>query len=148
MFFKFSGFKETKMPPPAENLCGLSCCRPGWLQRFANTKTFIVVYGILGTIQAMSFMYFVVTITTIEKRFKISSKVTGTLSIIIIQFCANHRFAKKMHSNTLLEIRMSMNELKRIYNKFDKSDNNVKSILCEFKQLLSHLWEVHLSFWN
>jgi hypothetical protein len=35
------------------------------------------VYGLLGTIQAVAFVYFVATLTTLEKRFKIPSKTTG-----------------------------------------------------------------------
>jgi len=61
----------------SDNLCGVSCYHPGWLQKFANTKSFLIVYGLLGTIQAMSYLYFVVTLTTIEKRFKIPSQTTG-----------------------------------------------------------------------
>lgn len=58
-------------------LCGLACYHPNWLQRFANSKAFIVVYGILGTTQAMAYMYFVITLQTVEKRFKIPSQTTG-----------------------------------------------------------------------
>ena len=58
--------------------CGLSWCGyPSFLQRFANTKTFIVVYGILGTFQSMGYIYFAVTLQTMEKRFKIPSQTTG-----------------------------------------------------------------------
>jgi hypothetical protein len=35
------------------------------------------VYGLLGTIQAMAYIYFVASLTTLEKRFKIPSKTTG-----------------------------------------------------------------------
>lgn len=60
-----------------ENMCGLSFWHPSWLQKFANSKTFLIVYGLLGTTQAMGYLYFVVTLTTIEKRFKIPSQTTG-----------------------------------------------------------------------
>lgn len=60
--------------------CGISCCHPQWLQKFANTRWFMIVYGLLGTIQATSHLYFVVTLTTIEKRFKIPSQTTGEAS--------------------------------------------------------------------
>ncbi|XP_059613445.1 solute carrier organic anion transporter family member 74D [Phlebotomus argentipes] len=59
--------------------CGVGLWRPQWLQRFANTRTFIVVYGFLGTTQAMCYMYFVITLTTIERRFKIPSHTTGII---------------------------------------------------------------------
>lgn len=38
----------------------------------------MMVYGLLGTVQAMGYLYFIVTLTTIEKRFKIPSQTTGT----------------------------------------------------------------------
>ncbi|RZF47269.1 hypothetical protein LSTR_LSTR004978 [Laodelphax striatellus] len=58
--------------------CGLGeLFRPAWLQRFATARSFLVVYGLLGTIQSMAFIYFVSTLTTLEKRFKIPSKTTG-----------------------------------------------------------------------
>lgn len=62
----------------AMNSCGFGkYFRPDWLQRFATAQCFLVVYGLLGTIQSMSYIYFVATLTTIEKRFKIPSKTTG-----------------------------------------------------------------------
>lgn len=53
------------------------CFRPKWLQKYANFKWFMIIYGLLGTFQATGYMYFVVTLTTIEKRFKIPSQTTG-----------------------------------------------------------------------
>ncbi|XP_017464094.1 PREDICTED: solute carrier organic anion transporter family member 4C1 isoform X2 [Rhagoletis zephyria] len=64
---------------PGDHLCGLTWWHPAWMQRYATTKSFMAVYGLLGTIQAMSYMYFVVTLTTIEKRFKIPSQTTGII---------------------------------------------------------------------
>lgn len=66
----------------SENLCGISFYHPSWLQRFANSKAFLIVYGLLGTTQAMAYLYFIVTLTTLEKRFKIPSQTTGKTSPI------------------------------------------------------------------
>uniref|UniRef100_A0A1B6HKW4 Solute carrier organic anion transporter family member n=1 Tax=Homalodisca liturata TaxID=320908 RepID=A0A1B6HKW4_9HEMI len=60
-------------------MCGLGPWRPLWLQKFNSTKGFLVVYGLLGTIQAMSYIYFIATLTTLEKRFKIDSRTTGLM---------------------------------------------------------------------
>ncbi|KAK9505169.1 hypothetical protein O3M35_009279 [Rhynocoris fuscipes] len=49
------------------------------MQRLANPTVFMVVYGLLGTIQAMSYIYIVSTLTTIERRFGIPSKTTGMM---------------------------------------------------------------------
>lgn len=62
-----------------ETSCGLGSCRPKWLQKFNSTKGFMFVYGLLGMIQAMSYVYFVSTLSTMEKRFKIQSKTTGLM---------------------------------------------------------------------
>nr|CAD7439025.1 unnamed protein product [Timema bartmani] len=59
--------------------CGLGSFRPHWLQRFATTRWFLVVYTFLGVVQSMSFSYTSSTITTLEKRFKIPSKIIGVL---------------------------------------------------------------------
>ncbi|XP_073826986.1 organic anion transporting polypeptide 33Ea [Musca autumnalis] len=69
----------TVRSPNEQNLCGLAKWHPAWMQRYANSKMFMAVYGLMGTIQAMSYMYFVVTLTTIEKRFKIPSQTTGII---------------------------------------------------------------------
>uniref|UniRef100_A0A182PDY0 Solute carrier organic anion transporter family member n=1 Tax=Anopheles epiroticus TaxID=199890 RepID=A0A182PDY0_9DIPT len=63
----------------SNQLCGISCWHPAWLQRFATPRSFIVVYGFLGTVQAMAYIYFVITLTTLEKRFKIPSSTTGII---------------------------------------------------------------------
>jgi hypothetical protein len=58
--------------------CGLGpCFRPAWLRKYATARTFLIVYGLLGTVQSMAYIYFVATLTTLEKRFKIPSKTTG-----------------------------------------------------------------------
>ncbi|XP_052125586.1 solute carrier organic anion transporter family member 74D-like [Frankliniella occidentalis] len=62
---------------PEDNMCGLRGWRPRFLRPFATSRTFLIVYGLLGTVQAMAYVYFVATLTTIEKRFKISSRTTG-----------------------------------------------------------------------
>nr|CAD7427814.1 unnamed protein product [Timema monikensis] len=62
-----------------EYSCGLGSVRPAWMQRFANTKCFMVVYSLLGTVQGMSYIYMSTTLTTLEKRFKIPSQTIGIL---------------------------------------------------------------------
>lgn len=57
--------------------CGVCGIYPRWLRDRATPKNFIAVYGLLGTVQAMAFIYIVVTLTTLEKRFKIPSRTTG-----------------------------------------------------------------------
>ncbi|XP_031619006.1 solute carrier organic anion transporter family member 74D-like [Contarinia nasturtii] len=59
--------------------CGFSCWHPTWIQKFAKTRWFIVVYALLGTIQTASSTYFYITLPTIEKRFRIPSQTTGII---------------------------------------------------------------------
>ncbi|XP_033230662.1 solute carrier organic anion transporter family member 74D-like [Belonocnema kinseyi] len=59
--------------------CGLCGFFPKWLQTRATAKVFILVYGLLGTIQSMAHVYINITLTTIEKRFKIPSRTTGII---------------------------------------------------------------------
>ncbi|CAL7943801.1 unnamed protein product [Xylocopa violacea] len=59
--------------------CGICGIYPRWLRDRATPRSFIAVYGLLGTVQAMAFIYIVVTLTTLEKRFKIPSRTTGLI---------------------------------------------------------------------
>lgn len=59
------------------NLCGLLGWHPKWLQKFANSNTYLLVYGFLGTTQAMATIYFTSVMTTIEKRFQIPGYLMG-----------------------------------------------------------------------
>lgn len=57
--------------------CGLGCCSPEWIQSYATKRTFMVIFSLLGVIQGMTWSYFTATITSLEKRFKISSQTAG-----------------------------------------------------------------------
>jgi solute carrier organic anion transporter family, member 5A len=59
--------------------CGFGPCKKiGFLNKyFANKDTFIFVYGVLGCVYGSTYAYSNATLSTIEKRFKIPSKVTG-----------------------------------------------------------------------
>ena len=65
------------MPITDETACGIWCFKGPNLQRFANKKAYVFLYGVLGCVFSASYAYFNGTITTIEKRFKIPSKTTG-----------------------------------------------------------------------
>lgn len=77
-------FRE--LPITDDTSCGIWCFRGPILQRFANKKAYVFLYGVLGCIFSASYAYFNGTITTIEKRFKIPSKTTGTCGEIFIIF--------------------------------------------------------------
>lgn len=60
-----------------DTTCGIGCLKGAFLQRFANKKAYVLLYGVLGCIFSASYAYSTGTITTIEKRFKIPSRNTG-----------------------------------------------------------------------
>lgn len=51
------------------------------LLRFANKKVLVVLYGFLSLVFASAGSYFSAIITTIEKRYKLSSKSMGFISV-------------------------------------------------------------------
>lgn len=63
-----------------ENGCGLRFYHPKWLQRFANARVYLLIHGILGTVQGMCDVYFAVTLTTLEKQYKIRTQTIGELA--------------------------------------------------------------------
>ncbi|XP_077564425.1 solute carrier organic anion transporter family member 74D-like [Haemaphysalis longicornis] len=61
--------------------CGFGQFRPDWLQRFATSRMYGLVFGILGVAQGAFRAYMVGTLSTLEKRFSISSQMS---SIILV----------------------------------------------------------------
>ena len=70
-------------PSTQETTCGIWFIRGPWLQKFANKKAYVFLYGLLGCIFSASYSYFNGTITTLEKRYKIPSKTTGNYHKIL-----------------------------------------------------------------
>jgi hypothetical protein len=62
--------------------CGLGPFKYGWMQKFATRRAFILIYSLLAVVQSMSWAYFSASITTLEKRFKISTKTAGRLKTV------------------------------------------------------------------
>jgi hypothetical protein len=60
-----------------ETRCGLGPLKPSWLQILASKKAYVAVYGLIGTAQFALASYFIATISTMEKRFKIPSQTSG-----------------------------------------------------------------------
>ena len=63
--------------------CGFAFCRPACMQRFANKTYFMIVFSLLAVVQSMGWSYMTGTITTIQKRFKISSQTTGEILFLL-----------------------------------------------------------------
>lgn len=60
-----------------DTTCGFWLCRGHFLQKFANKKAYVVLFGILGCLSVASYSYFNGIISTVEKRFGIPSRVVG-----------------------------------------------------------------------
>ncbi|XP_055606814.1 solute carrier organic anion transporter family member 74D [Uranotaenia lowii] len=72
-------FKD--MPLTKDTTCGFWIFRGSFFQRFANKKSYVFIYGVVGCIFSATYAYFNGTITTLEKRYKIPSKNTGIISV-------------------------------------------------------------------
>lgn len=64
--------------PSDETTCGIWIFKGPLLQKLANKKAYVVLYGLLGCVFSACYAYFNGTITTLEKRFKIPSTNTGS----------------------------------------------------------------------
>ncbi|KAJ8949649.1 hypothetical protein NQ318_010068 [Aromia moschata] len=64
-----------------ETSCGVWFLRGPCLQKFANKKAYVFLYGLLGCVFSAAYAYFNGTITTLEKRFKIPSRTTGIITV-------------------------------------------------------------------
>lgn len=82
---KNAGFKEKldiyETTLTEETTCGFWIFQGKFLQRFANKKAYVILYGLLGCLFSATYAYFNGTITTLEKRFKIPSRTTGKFYI-------------------------------------------------------------------
>lgn len=65
------------MPLTEETTCGFWFFKGAILQKMANKKMYVALYGLLGCFTGATYAYFNGTITTLEKRFQISSRTTG-----------------------------------------------------------------------
>ncbi|XP_076326319.1 solute carrier organic anion transporter family member 74D-like [Tachypleus tridentatus] len=79
---RFSRVPTEETDQDAEDiLCGVGTCTPGWLQRFANPKVYLLNFCILGVAQGAYFTYFIGVVSTLEKRFAFESKISGIIMI-------------------------------------------------------------------
>ncbi|XP_065078887.1 solute carrier organic anion transporter family member 74D-like [Ochlerotatus camptorhynchus] len=72
-------FKD--IPQTQDTTCGFWIFKGPFLQKFANKKAYVFLYGVVGCIFSATYAYFNGTITTLEKRYKIPSKNTGIISV-------------------------------------------------------------------
>lgn len=72
---------EQEAENDSDYLCGVGSYRPDWLQRFATSKYYALVFGLLGIFQGAYRTYLVGTLSTVERRFSLSSRATGIIMI-------------------------------------------------------------------
>ncbi|KMY95754.1 solute carrier organic anion transporter family member 74D [Drosophila simulans] len=64
-----------------DTYCGFWIFKGPSMQRFATEQMYVILYGLAGCVMTMTFSYFNGTITTLEKRYKIPTKVSGIISV-------------------------------------------------------------------
>ncbi|XP_077487686.1 solute carrier organic anion transporter family member 74D-like [Amblyomma americanum] len=65
----------------SDYLCGVGNYRPNWLQRFASSRYYALIFGLLGIFQGAYRTYLVGTLSTVERRFSLSSRASGIIMI-------------------------------------------------------------------
>ncbi|XP_002138793.2 solute carrier organic anion transporter family member 74D-like [Drosophila pseudoobscura] len=84
-----SSEKRRNLPGDADKIedvvqdtaCGFWLFKGRFMQRFATEKMYVILYGLAGCVMTMTFAYFNGTITTLEKRYKIPTKISGIISV-------------------------------------------------------------------
>jgi hypothetical protein len=60
-----------------ETRCGILCCRPNWMQRFANKRAFLFCFCTTSVLQGMYFTYIVSVLSTLERLYQMPSRTMG-----------------------------------------------------------------------
>jgi len=63
--------------------CGIFCWKPRWLQRFPTRNWFIAVFLVAACIKGMSGSYYPATISSMEKRLKLSTETIGEQLLVL-----------------------------------------------------------------
>ncbi|KAK7075238.1 hypothetical protein SK128_013125 [Halocaridina rubra] len=71
------GIEEDILGPVEDTLCGLGKIRSRYLQKLARPVTYLVISSVVALVQGMFFTYSNATLSTVEKRFRLPSKVSG-----------------------------------------------------------------------
>ena len=65
-----------------ETRFGMCGCYPGWMQRFARPKIFLVAFCIKNILQGMAFSYVIGIQTSMERHFKFDARSIGYCFIL------------------------------------------------------------------
>ncbi|KAK9498787.1 hypothetical protein O3M35_003346 [Rhynocoris fuscipes] len=60
--------------------CGIGGYKPKWLQKLASKKSYVLIYGLLGLYETSLASYYIGIISTIEKRFRFPSSISGLMT--------------------------------------------------------------------
>ncbi|CAL4068297.1 unnamed protein product, partial [Meganyctiphanes norvegica] len=80
-FYLTKEVEEEVLGPETYTLCGIGILRNGWLQKLARPEVYLLAFSITGITQGMNFSYAGGTMTTIQRRFGLSSKTSGFITI-------------------------------------------------------------------
>ncbi|XP_054713439.1 solute carrier organic anion transporter family member 74D-like [Uloborus diversus] len=65
-----------------DTLCGIGSFRPQWIQSLATPKIFLLLFSTTGIVQGMFFAYRMGVISTLEKKYAYTSKVSGSIVMV------------------------------------------------------------------
>lgn len=75
--FLSCGMEEEILGPIEDTMCGLGKLRSSYLQKLARPVTYLFISSIVALVQGMFYTYSNATLSTVEKRFSLPSKVSG-----------------------------------------------------------------------
>lgn len=71
---------ENILGPDQDTQCGFGAFRGGALQRLASPVTYLVISSVVALVQGMFYTYANATLSTVEKRFGLPSKISGLVT--------------------------------------------------------------------
>ncbi|XP_042209705.1 solute carrier organic anion transporter family member 1C1-like isoform X2 [Homarus americanus] len=71
---------EDILGPEEHTQCGLGTVRGGTLQKLATPVTYLVISSVVALVQGIFYTYANATLSTVEKRFRLPSKISGLVT--------------------------------------------------------------------
>ncbi|CAL1277917.1 unnamed protein product [Larinioides sclopetarius] len=63
-------------------VCGIGCFKPRWIQPWATSRVYLILYSIIGILSGSYYSYLIGAMSTLEKRFAFKSKTSGFVMML------------------------------------------------------------------
>ncbi|GBL94500.1 Solute carrier organic anion transporter family member 1B2 [Araneus ventricosus] len=63
-------------------VCGIGCFKPRWMQPWATSRVYLILYSIIGILSGSYYSYLIGAMSTLEKRFAFKSKTSGFVMML------------------------------------------------------------------